>query len=162
MAKSEPIKDKIERLSKDIEPNNIIFDMNTAELTSVKTGGKVLCYLIADTMEDLKKIVRICSDNQINFMVIGDGTNILFNDRHLDMVLIKLGMAFKNIDFSNEDKITAGAAYRLFKMVVSAADRGYDFSELSGIPGTIGGSVAGNCGSKHKGVCDFIKEISYI
>jgi UDP-N-acetylmuramate dehydrogenase len=162
MTKLKTIKDKIRQLIRDLEPNNIIFDMNTAELTSVKTGGKVLCYLVADTMKDLKKIVKICSDNQIDFMMIGDGTNILFNDKHLDLVLIKLGMAFKYIDFSGGDEISTGAACRLFKMVVSAADRGYDFSELSGIPGTIGGGIAGNCGPRHKGVCDFIKEISYI
>jgi UDP-N-acetylmuramate dehydrogenase len=162
MAGLKSMREKIKRSVRDIGSNKIIFDMSTAELTSIKTGGKVLCYFTADTIEDLKKIIKTCTENQIDFMIIGDGTNILFNDGHLDLMLIKLGMDFKYIDFSDRDKITAGAAHRLFKMVVSAADRGYDFSELSGIPGTIGGSVMGNCGSKYNSVCNFIEEISYI
>lgn len=162
MEKLKSIREKIKRLIKGIKLNNIVFDISTAELTSVETGGKVLCYFVADTMKDLKKIVEVCTDNQIDFMIIGDGTNILFSDKYLNLVLIKLGMDFKYIDFSDRNRITAGAAYSLFKMVVSAADRGYDFSELSGIPGTIGGGIMGNCGSKYKSVCEFIEEVSYL
>jgi UDP-N-acetylmuramate dehydrogenase len=155
-------RERIKQLIKNMESDNIIFDMDTTELTSVKAGGKVFCYFIADTIKDLKKIVEACNDNGVDFIMIGDGTNILFNDRYLDLVLIKLGKDFKYIDFSDKDRISVGAACRLFRMVVSAADRGYDFSELSGIPGTVGGSVIGNSGTKHKSVCDFIEKITYL
>jgi UDP-N-acetylmuramate dehydrogenase len=155
-------RERIKHLIKGIESDNIIFDKNTAELTSIKAGGKVFCYFVADNIESLKNIVRVCSDNGIDYAVIGDGTNILFNNRYLDLLLIKLGSGFKYIDFSHRDRISVGAAYRLFRMVVSAADRGYDYSELSGIPGTVGGAVIGNSGTKDTGICDFIEKITYL
>ncbi|GAH14730.1 unnamed protein product, partial [marine sediment metagenome] len=121
-----------------------------------------LCYFVADKMRDLKKMIKTCIKNQIDLMVIGDGTNILFSDKYIDLVLLKLGRDFDYLEFSDENKIIAGAAYKLLKFVVAAAARGYDFSNLSGIPGTIGGSVIGNSGSKYKGICDFVERVSYI
>lgn len=154
--------EKIRQLVKYLGSDNVIFNRKAAELTSIKTGGKVLCYFIADTKEELKKIVRFCNDNGIYYMMIGDGTNILFNDRYLDLVLIKLGKDFKYVDFSSKDRISVGAGFRLFRMVVLAADKGYDFSELSGIPGTVGGAVIGNSGTGDKCICDFIEKMTYI
>ncbi|GAH90232.1 unnamed protein product, partial [marine sediment metagenome] len=108
------------------------------------------------------KMIKTCIENQIDLMVIGDGTNILFSDKYIDLVLLKLGRDFDYLEFSDENKIIAGAAYKLLKFVAAAAARGYNFSNLSGIPGTIGGSVIGNSGSKYKGICDFVERVSYI
>lgn len=162
MRKLKLTREEIKRVIKDTKLDNIIFDVDTSELTSIKASGMVLCYFVADKMRDLKKMIKTCIKNQIDLMVIGDGTNILFNDKYIDLVLVKLGRDFDYLEFSDENKIIAGAAYKLLKLVVSAAARGYDFSDLSGIPGTIGGSVIGNSGSKYKGICDFVERVSYI
>lgn len=142
--------------------DNVVFDADIPALTSMKTGGKALFFFTADRVKDLKNIIDICIKNQIKLIVIGDGTNIIFNDECNDFAVIKLGRDFDFLEFKDGDKIVAGAAYNLSKFVNSAADRGYDFSEFSGIPGTIGGSVMGNSGSKNAGICDFIEDISYI
>ncbi len=155
-------REKIKKIIKDIKLNNITFDVDTSELTSIKVGGKALCYFVADEMKDLKKMIDTCVKNRIGFMIIGDGTNILFNDKYINLVLIKLGRDFDYLEFADDDEITVGAAYNLLKFVVEAADRGYNFSELSGIPGTIGGAVMGNSGSKYQGICNFIEKIKYI
>lgn len=162
MRKLKLTREEIKRLIKDTKLDNIIFDVDTSELTSIKAGGRALCYFVADKMRDLKKMIKTCIKNQIDLMVIGDGTNILFSDKYIDLVLLKLGRDFDYLEFSDENKIIAGAAYKLLKFVVAAAARGYDFSNLSGIPGTIGGSVIGNSGSKYKGICDFVERVSYI
>jgi len=156
-------REEIKKVIKDTKLDNIIFDVDTSELTSIKAGGgRALCYFVADKMRDLKKMIKTCIKNQIDLMVIGDGTNILFSDKYIDLVLLKLGRDFDYLEFSDENKIIAGAAYKLLKFVAAAAARGYDFSNLSGIPGTIGGSVIGNSGSKYKGICDFVERVSYI
>lgn len=154
--------EEIKRIIKNTKLDNTVFNADTSKLTSIKAGGKVLCYFVARKIEDMKKMVETCIENKIEFIVIGDGTNILFSDKYIDLVLIKLGSDFNYLKFMDGGKIIAGAAYNLLKFVIKAAVNGYDFSELSGIPGTIGGSVMGNSGSKYKGICDFIKEISYI
>jgi UDP-N-acetylmuramate dehydrogenase len=154
--------EEIKRIIKNTKLDNTVFNADTSKLTSIKAGGKVLCYFVARKIEDMKKMIEACIENKFEFIVIGDGTNILFSDKYIDLVLIKLGSDFNYLNFTDRGKIIAGAAYNLLKFVIKAAVNGYDFSELSGIPGTIGGSVMGNSGSKYKGICDFIKEISYI
>lgn len=155
-------REEIKRVIKDTGLDNIIFDVDISELTSIKVGGKALCYFVADEIKDLKKMISTCIKNQIEFMIVGEGTNILFNDKYIDLVLIKLGRDFNYLKFTDGDEITAGASYNLLKFVIKTADRGYDFSELSGIPGTIGGAVMGNSGSKCRGICNFIENIRYI
>jgi len=155
-------REEIKRVVRDTLLDNIVFDADISALTSIKTGGKALCCFTADRMKDLKKIIDTCIKNQFKFIVEGDGTNIMFNDEYNDIVIIKLGKDFNFLEFKDGDKIIAGAAYNLSKFVNSAADRGYDFSDLSGIPGTIGGSVMGNSGSKNAGICDFIETVNYI
>src|SRR4030043_1877073 len=142
--------------------NNVLFDIDTATLTSIRTGGKALCYFKADKIKDLIKIIDICIKKQIKFIVVGDGTNILFNDGYNDIVIIKPGNDFDYLEFAGGDKIIAGSALKLSKLVSNAADKGYDLSEFSGIPGTVGGGVMGNSGSKNTGICDFIESINYI
>ena len=155
-------REEIKKAVEDTLLDNIVFDSDISVLTSMKTGGKALCFFKADRMKDLKNIIDACIKNQIKFIVVGDGTNIIFNDECNDIVIIKLGKDFNFLEFKDGDKIITGAAYNLSKFVNSAADRGYDFSEFSGIPGTIGGSVMGNSGSKNAGICDFVEDISYI
>ncbi|MFA5015100.1 MAG: UDP-N-acetylmuramate dehydrogenase [Actinomycetota bacterium] len=155
-------REEIKRAVKCTLLDNIVFDADISLLTSIKTGGKALCCFTADRMEDLKKIIDTCIKNQIKFIVVGDGTNIIFNDEYNDIAIIKLGKDFDFLEFKDGDKIIAGAAYNLSKFVNNSADRGYDFSDLSGIPGTIGGSVMGNSGSKNTGICNFIENVNYI
>ena len=162
MIEIKKVKEEIKSLVKDTVMNNIMFDVNTSRLTSIKTGGKALCYFKADKVDDLRKMVEFCLKNQVKFIVIGDGTNILFNDIYINLVLIKLGRDFNYLKFGKESEITVGAAYGLIKFIIKAAGNGYDFSSLSGIPGTVGGSVMGNSGDRDKGICDYIKKISYI
>lgn len=161
MEESAPKEKEAAKIIKDTGLRNIIFNIDTSGLASTRTGGKALCYFKADRIEDLKAMIGACMKNKINFMVVGDCTNILFSDKYINMVLIKLGGGFDYIK-SGENIISAGAGCNLSKFIVKAAEMGYDFSLFSGIPGTLGGSIVGNSGSRQYGICDFVKKISYI
>ncbi len=150
------------RVIKSTGLGKIIFDMDTSKLSSIKAGGKALCYFTAEDTSELKKIIEICLKNKIDFMLVGDCTNILFSDKYIDMVLVKLGRGFNYIKFEGENKIKAGAAFNFSNLIVKAASIGFEFSEFSGIPGTLGGCIAGNGGTGKTGICDYIEEISYI
>jgi UDP-N-acetylmuramate dehydrogenase len=73
-----------------------------------------------------------------------------------------LGKGFDYLDFTQKNKIIAGAGCSLSKFVIGTAYEGYDFSDFSGIPGSLGGSVRGNSGSMQRGICDFIEEIKIV
>ncbi len=154
--------EKLKNIFSNAGVRSISYDIDTSELSSMKVGGRALCLIEASDNEDLARIIETCMNNKIRFKLIGDGTNIIFGKDHINMALIKLGRKFKYLEFKPENRIIVGAAYRFFKFVVKTASRGYDFSALSGIPGTIGGGISGNSGNSETGICDFVESIEYI
>ncbi|GAI56633.1 unnamed protein product, partial [marine sediment metagenome] len=61
MRKLKLTREEIKRVIKDTKLDNIIFDVDTSELTSIKAGGgRALCYFVADKMRDLKKMIKTC------------------------------------------------------------------------------------------------------
>jgi UDP-N-acetylmuramate dehydrogenase len=140
----------------------IVFDADTSKLSSIRAGGRVLCYFNADNIDELKIMIETCSKNGIDFLLVGDCTNILFNGGYMNMVLIRLGRGFNYIKLDGENNLNAGASFNFLNFIVKAASMGFDFSEFSGIPGTLGGSVAGNSGTNKTGICDHISEVRCI
>jgi UDP-N-acetylmuramate dehydrogenase len=142
------------------------FFRETSKLSSFKTGGKCICIFFVINIGELCKILNFLKKADISFYIIGGGTNTLFADDFIDTVVIKLTGGFNYIKIAAENKksddtIYAGAAYSLERFVVETAKKGFDFSFLAGIPGTLGGAVAGNAGNAQYGICRYLKSIRY-
>ncbi|MCL4376956.1 MAG: FAD-binding protein [Actinobacteria bacterium] len=158
-------KEKINRIREiilEIFPGNVIFDVDASLLTSIRTGGQCMCLINVKNRKDLHKIIKILLDNEIVFHVIGDCTNILFNDGYIDVVLIKLCGDFDYVNLESSGSISAGSACNVQKFVVQAAKYDQDFSFMAGIPGSIGGAVIGSSGTKDSSLNSFIKKIRYL
>jgi len=153
---------KVKELIKDTGIKKISFDIDTSKLTSLLVGGRCFCFVVVDSREELKEIISICLKNEIKVVAIGSGTNILFNDNYLDLMLVKLGRNFDYLRLGNDDEIMVGAAYKLSKFVNKTGKWGFDFSFLAGIPGTSGGGISGNSGDRKQGICSFVKKIRCI
>jgi len=151
---------------KEIIPGDLIksaiFGIDVSKITSIGTGGKSICLINIKSRKDLLEIVEVLLKNNIEFVVIGSGTNILFNDGYMDIILLKLCGEFDYLKVSSSGEIFVGAAYNLQKFVVSAAKFGQDFSFLAGIPGTLGGAVVGSSGTKIVNINNFVKKIKYL
>ena len=79
--------------------------------------------------------------------VIGIGSNLLVRDGGIPGVVIRLGRGFAAIEVEH-DEIRAGAAALDRIVALAAADAGLGGLEfLSGIPGSIGGSLRMNAGA---------------
>ena len=139
-----------------------VFYKDVSKLTSIRAGGRCVCFLVIDDRHILAPVLEDFLKSNIRFYLIGEGTNILFADGLIDIILLKLGKDFNYIDFGNGNEITVGAAYNLHKFITQAAEAGIDFSFLSGIPGTVGGAVFGNSGTKKENICEYVKKVKYI
>jgi UDP-N-acetylmuramate dehydrogenase len=146
--------------------SEVKFFQETSRLSSFKAGGKCICIFFVINITELCRILNFLKKADIGFYVIGGGTNTLFADGFIDTAVIKLAGDFNYLKIAAENKesdniISAGAAYSLERFVVETAKSGFDFSFLAGIPGTVGGAVAGNAGDTQSGVCRYLKSISY-
>ena len=124
----------------------VIEDYMLKEHTTYKVGGRAICAVIP---EDEKKLITLLSylrENKIKYKVLGNGSNVIFNDSGYNGVIVKLD----NFNYLNiiNNKIIVGAGYPLNKLALRVSRLGFTGMEFAtGIPGTIGGAVYMNAGA---------------
>ncbi len=118
-----------------------------AKRTWYGLGGPADYFIRPKTIEQLRKVVQRCNENDVPIYVMGLGSNLLISDDGLRAAVIKLeSEQFSQIHFSGE-QITAWAGAELSKLVLSCVQKGLSGLEaLTGIPGSVGGAVKMNAG----------------
>ena len=115
--------------------------------TSFKAGGSADMLLQIKKLDHLKNVLALLHSHDINYTVIGNGTNILVKDNGYRGVLIRI---VENMNALNvkDGFIFADAGVLLSTLSKAAAENcigGLEF--LSGIPGSVGGAVCMNAGA---------------
>lgn len=130
------------------------------EMTTLGLGGKALAEVLVDRPEDLHGLADKLKELGGRPMALGRGSNILAEDKDLDLVLVRMASGgaqstgrsepdFKVLGHNlGKTTVRVGAGERLPWLLGRLADRGLAGMEgLCGIPGTVGGAVAMNAGS---------------
>ena len=122
-------------------------DYPLAKCTWYGLGGPADYFIRPRTIEQLKKVVQRCNENNIPIYVMGLGSNLLITDDALHAAVIKLeSEQFSQIQFDGVH-ITAWAGAELSKLVLSCVQKGLSGLEpLTGIPGSVGGAAKMNAG----------------
>jgi UDP-N-acetylmuramate dehydrogenase len=136
-----------------------IDNADLSKYSGYKSGGRARIFIEPENKEELSEVFESIIKTNENWFLLGMGYNTLINDNGFDGVVIRLSGKFSAI-YAEGTSITAGAGASisaLLNLAVANELGGLEF--LAGIPGSIGGAVAGNCGTKEKDISDFIKEI---
>ena len=116
--------------------------------TTFKLGGTSDIFLLPGTTPDVRTAIRFFGNKGLPWAVIGGGSNVLFPDYGFRGGIIKIGETMAQVD--ERDKylfVSAGMPLnRLMKLAVQEGYGGFDF--LVGIPGTVGGAMAVNAGTR--------------
>ena len=122
-------------------------DYPLAKQTWYGLGGPADYFVKPKTTEQLKEVLRRCTENEIRIYVMGFGSNLLVSDDGLRAAVIKLAAdQFTQIEFDGQE-VTAWAGAELSKLVLTCVEKGLSGIEaLTGIPGSIGGAVRMNAG----------------
>lgn len=116
------------------------------DYTTYKVGGKVICIVIPNDEDALITLLEYIKENNIKYKILGNGSNVIFNDKGFDGVIIKLDN-FNNLKILG-NKIIVGAGYMLNKLALRVSRLGFTGMEFAtGIPGTVGGGVYMNAGA---------------
>jgi UDP-N-acetylmuramate dehydrogenase len=137
-------------------PNALVkLDEPIKGYTTFKIGGSVSIMIFPDSIDCLLDICGILSKHEIVPLVIGNGSNILADDNHLDIVTINTSKLNGISIVDDEDSASQGyrdieveAGALLSSIAVFALDNeltGFEFAH--GIPGTVGGAVMMNAGA---------------
>ena len=106
----------------------------------------------------LISLIKYLESNNVKYMILGNGSNVVLPDKTFNGVIIKLG-GLNKIEI-DDDEVYVEAGVMLPKLVnetVSNCLTGLEWA--SGIPGTVGGAVVGNAGAYLSDIFTFIDEI---
>ena len=98
----------IKKLALSIE-GDIFFDQSIKNLNWFNIGGKTRIFFKPSSLKSLKEYLKIYALRSKIF-ILGNGSNVLFDDATYQGTVIKLGKSFSNITLLNNETIIAGAA----------------------------------------------------
>lgn len=133
-------------------------NISLSSLSTFGIGGKVKYFIEVKKIGDLIDAVNWAKNNNIKHKICGDSSNIVFSDKNLDILLIKIGN--KEINRVNEDTIEVSAGTKLIELVNFANKNGLEGLEnLAGIPGTVGGAIVGNAGAYGRSISEVVHKV---
>lgn len=133
-----------------------------AEHTTWKIGGPADLLVVPDGTAQLAKTLHILRENELTFLTIGKGSNMLVSDKGVRGVVIKLGKGMGEFRFDGS-VVIAGGAVGLIPLSVRSAKAGLTGLEFaSGIPGTVGGAVFMNAGAHGSDMSRILKEAEIV
>lgn len=137
-----------------------------ANYSTVKIGGKAEYIIFPKNYLEIKKIIKICKKNNKKYCILGNGSNILFDDSGFDGVLInlkhfnKVKLLDSQNNASDTKKVFVGAGINLFALNQKLKTLGLSGLEWSyGIPATLGGLLVMNGGSFEHEICEFVDKV---
>ncbi len=148
-----------------IESNNlgtVLEQESMVHHTYVKTGGRVELMYVPDKVENLAKVYKYIKDNNIDYLVIGRGSNMLFSDNPKPMVIIKLSSALDHVEIVGTN-VTVGSGFSFQALARKVSKLGLSGLEFAGgIPGAIGGSTFMNAGAHTGELKDVIVRVTTV
>lgn len=144
----------------DVPSADIRFDVSLATLARWRIGGRADAVVTPSTRSALAATLRAIDRTGVPHVVIGDGSNLLFDDAGFRGVVVRVGRAFSDVEIDSSGLVRAGAGIWVPAFVRRVIDAGLGgIVHAIGIPGTLGGLCVMNGGSQRKGIGEHIVSI---
>lgn len=131
--------------------------------TSFKIGGNADAYIKVNNLSKLSTILKECQDSDVDYMILGNGSNLLVSDEGIRGAVIRLDGDFRKITLVDDTTIFCGAGATLAYLCKFALNCGLSGLEFAwGIPGTVGGAVFMNAGAYDGEMKDVVHSVSHI
>ncbi|MDO4663843.1 MAG: UDP-N-acetylmuramate dehydrogenase [Erysipelotrichaceae bacterium] len=115
--------------------------------TTYKIGGVADFLVEAYGIEQLRELIQLLNRENVPWLILGNGSNVLIDDVPFHGVVISLKKYFKDFHFE-DDILTCQAGCSIIALSVEAMMRSLSGLEFaSGIPGSIGGGIYMNAGA---------------
>lgn len=125
--------------------------------TTLQLGGPCKYLVSCSVPGHLTAAVAALANSEEDFVLIGSGSNLLVSDAGLNAVVVKYS-ASRPLIWREGHNVEVTGATLLDDLVQYTVDQGLDgLVHCSGIPGTVGGAVAGNAGAFGKQIGDRVE-----
>jgi UDP-N-acetylmuramate dehydrogenase len=139
-----------------------------ARYTTFRVGGPVFCLVRPRTEAALIRLMREMRKVRVPFFILGGGSNLLLPDDPWNGLAIQLDLCSGNISSDNQTgtlpaHLTVGAGVRLSRLLRYCLGNGLGGLEfLVGIPGTVGGALVMNAGTRKGAIADVLLQVDVL
>ncbi|MEP6591088.1 MAG: UDP-N-acetylmuramate dehydrogenase [Gemmatimonadota bacterium] len=126
--------------------------------STYRIGGSATV-LFPDHPEDVAAALRHCAAMGVGWFPLGLGSNLLFPDGGLDVLVIRLGKGLDRLH-QEGDRFTLGAGLPAPLAAKRTAMLGYGgIHKMVGVPGSVGGGIVMNAGCHHAEWRDTVRSV---
>lgn len=134
-------------------------DYKLAPLTTFKIGGRCKYFFIPNSLDSLQKAVKLFTNENIDYHILGAGSNLLISSKGFTPVVVKLPFCeFKKLDNSN--LFYVGSSMLLSHLLGLCLENnlgGLEF--LAGLPASLGGALVNNASFKKQHIFSLIEKV---
>lgn len=139
----------------------VLINESLKKYTTLRIGGNAFCVYKPDNLDNLRKAYNFIIRNNLDFFVLGNGSNLLISDDNHQKIFISLKKLNNVVLKKNILNVEAGASSPVVAKGVSRL--GYSGLEfLAGIPATFGGIIYMNAGAQNKAISDCLESVTYL
>jgi UDP-N-acetylmuramate dehydrogenase len=136
--------------------------INLSLHTSFGIGGPASMFVEVPSADALKSTLAAAEKLRLSTLVLGGGTNLLVSDEGFDGLVIRLNLNHITVDETNH-RVRVGASASTSQLVEQLVESGWGGLEFAaGLPGTIGGGIAGNAGCFGHTLSEFLVQATII
>ena len=136
-------------------------DKLLSELSTFGIGGPAQYFYEARSIIDMQNIIRLSKQSALPYLVVGKGSNCLFDDKGFQGIVIS-----NKIDFHENTTpgvFYVGAGYSFSLLGVQTARQEWSGLEFaSGIPATVGGAIFMNAGANGSETCQSLTSVDFV
>ena len=153
------LRDKLQEI---LGPGTIRLYEPLSRHTTLRVGGPAQFWVEPETEEGFADLVRHCFDEDIPFMVMGRGSNLLVRDGGIPGVVAHLSRGeFARHEVVGEE-IHAGVGVKFKQLAAAARKAGLGgFEWMDGIPGNLGGGLRMNAGAMGSQTFDHVVRVRF-
>ncbi len=152
--------DEIVRLLSDLTtPEQVQTAVPLSGMTTMHVGGPADVVVTPYGLEETKKVIGRLIEEDVPWVVLGRGSNVLASDIGYDGVVVRIAENLQNLRMEGNTLI-AQAGATLTSIARWAGAKGFAGMEFaSGIPGTLGGGIYMNAGAYGGEMKDIVTKV---
>ena len=138
----------------------IFKDIDLSKISSFSIGGKANYLIHIEKEEEINEFFNFVKEKKMNYFVIGKGTNTIFHDKGYNGIIVRIKTDY--INFLDPYTIELSTGVDLCKFIYTCLENNLGgYEKMLGIPGTVGGAIRGNSGSKGQEIKDCLKVVRF-
>jgi len=127
--------------------------------TTLKVGGVARWFWAAEDIELLARVLKVCVEDDIPYLFLGHGSNLLMSDQGYGGLVIRNRCKATRIGRLTMSE-TGASLGSLYLQTAQAGLSGLEWA--IGIPGTVGGALVSNAGAYRGNIGPLVRELRVV